>query len=82
MSLVRDRARVKGLQANSRDPQTANLIIRAPDVDNLQMVDDNREPVKITINARNEYGTVGSVTVDVRLDPEAAKLNRVIYAQK
>lgn len=82
MSLVRDRARVKGLQANSRDPRTANLIIRAPDVDNLQMVDDNREPVKITINARNEYGTVGSVTVDVRLDPEAAKLNRVIYAQK
>ncbi len=82
MSLVRDRGRVKGLQAPNGEPRTANLIIRAPDVDNLQMGNDNREPVSIVISARNEHGTVGSVTVDVRLDPEAAKLNRVIYAQK
>ncbi len=82
MSLVRDRGRVKGLQARSSEARTANLIIRAPDIDNLQLVADSREPVKVTISARNEHGSVGSVTIDVRIDPEAAKLNRVIYAQK
>ena len=82
MMLVRDRARVTGLSAANGEPRSASLIIRAPDVDNVARIEDYSSPVRITINARDESGPAGSVTVDVRLDPDAAKLNRVIYAQK
>lgn len=82
LTLMRDRARLTGLSSVDGEQQSARLILRAPDVDNLTMVDNDSEPVRITIVARNEFGPAGRVTIDVRLDPDAAKLNRVIYAQK
>ena len=82
MPLQSDRARVEGIQLAGGLPVTASLQIRAPDVDDVSLSREDSMPTRITINARNEFGLVGGVTVDVRLDPDAAKLNRLIYAQK
>jgi len=82
MPLQSDRARVEGIQLAGGLPVTARLQIRAPDVDDVSLSQEDSMPTRITINARNEFGLVGGVTVDVRLDPDAAKLNRLIYAQK
>jgi hypothetical protein len=82
MQMLQDRARVEGIQLPDGKPGAARLVIRAPDVDNETLSDPGYAPARITINARNEFGIIGGLTVDVRIDPDAAKLNRIIYAQK
>jgi serine protease AprX len=82
MLLLRDRALIESVRLPGDGPVAARLLIRAPEIDNDMFPDQPAIPTRITINASNERGTVGSFAVDVRIDPDAARLNRIIYAQK
>ena len=80
--LLRNRGQLERIALADGKPVLARLVIRAPEIDSDTYSQRDTSRQYLLVNTANDYGTFGGLTLNIKIDQDAAQVNKLIYTQK
>ena len=77
-----ERGQLEFAASTGHNPITARIVVRAPDIDSRYYGNANRQRQYLIVNTADGDRTLGGLTLNIRISPDATPVKNVIYTVK